>query len=105
MPWQVLAHCVKSEDNVTHHKFSVGQLVDFLPGRADTNVPRGTFIVERLLPPTEAGSPQYRIKHAIDRHERVVQEGQLEGSQGPTKLIGLGLSAQQKPGSSNTDQR
>jgi hypothetical protein len=80
MRWQVLAHCRKSEDNVTHHKFSVGQMVDFLPGRADTNVPRGTFIVERLLPPTEAGSPQYRIKHAIDRHERVVQEGELEGS-------------------------
>ena len=42
-------------------------------------VPRGTFIVERLLPPTEAGSPQYRVKHAIDRHERVVQESQPEG--------------------------
>jgi hypothetical protein len=40
---------------------------------------RGTFVVERLLPPTEAGSPQYWVKHAIDRHERVVQESQPEG--------------------------
>ena len=62
------------------HKFAVGQVVDFLPGPGDGNVPRGKYTVQRLLP-GEAGDLQYRVKHAPDGHERVVLESQLAARQ------------------------
>ena len=58
------------------HKFAIGNLVDFLPGPLDRNVPRGKYKIERLLP-SETRDLQYRVKHAVDGHERVVSESQL----------------------------
>ncbi|HEX5325079.1 MAG TPA: hypothetical protein VFW75_00280 [Acetobacteraceae bacterium] len=66
---------------MTQHKFAVGQAVEFLPGPRDGNVPRGRYRVQRLLP-SEAGDLQYRVKHAIDGHERVVVESQLAAGRG-----------------------
>jgi len=63
------------------HKFAVGQVVDFLPGPADGNIPRGKYTVQRLLP-SETKDLQYRVKHAPDWHERVVLESQLAARQG-----------------------
>jgi hypothetical protein len=63
------------------HKFAVGQVVDFLPGPADGNIPRGKYTVQRLLP-SETKDLQYRVKHAPDGHERVVLESQLAARQG-----------------------
>ena len=57
-------------------KFNVGQKVEFLPGSLDGNVPRGTYTVTRVLP-EEQGSRNYRVKHVLDGHERVVRESQL----------------------------
>ena len=45
-----LAAPAETEDGMQHHKFAVGQMVDFLPGPGDTNVPRGKYKVQRLLP-------------------------------------------------------
>ena len=61
---------------MSSHKYAVGQTVDFLPGPGDANVPRGKYRIQRLQP-SETKDPQYRVKHAVDGHERVVLEGQL----------------------------
>ncbi len=61
---------------MTSHKFSVGQVVAFMPGPRDANIPRGRYKVQRLLP-SETRDPQYRVKHAVDQHERVMAESQL----------------------------
>jgi hypothetical protein len=58
------------------HKFAVGQIVDFLPGPADANVPRGRYTIQRLMP-SETKDLQYRVKHGPDGHERVLPESQL----------------------------
>lgn len=58
------------------HKFAVGQMVDFLPGPGDGNVPRGKYRIQRLQP-SETRDNQYRVKHAVDGHERVVSESNL----------------------------
>ncbi|MBV9734830.1 MAG: hypothetical protein JO209_02890 [Acidisphaera sp.] len=61
---------------MTRHKFTVGQVVEFLPGRMDFNVPRGTYTIVRQLP-MEANDCQYRVKNAHDGHERIMRESQL----------------------------
>lgn len=58
------------------HKYTVGERVEFTPGRFDGNVPRGIYTVARLMP-SETQDKQYRIKSARDSHERVVLESQL----------------------------
>lgn len=63
------------------HKFTVGQTVEFLPGPRDGNVRRGQYKVQRLLP-SESKDLQYRVKHALDGHERVVTESQLSAGSG-----------------------
>ncbi len=61
---------------MTTHKFKVGQVVAFQPGARDANIPRGRYKIQRLLP-SETRDPQYRVKHAVDSHERVMAESQL----------------------------
>ncbi len=61
---------------MTEHKFKVGQVVAFQPGARDANIPRGRYKIQRLLP-SETRDPQYRVKHAVDSHERVMAESQL----------------------------
>ena len=61
---------------MNRHKFAVGQLVSFLPGPGDVHVPPGKYKIQRLLP-SETNDNQYRVKHAVDGHERVVPESKL----------------------------
>ncbi|MDE2582823.1 MAG: hypothetical protein KGL52_14410 [Rhodospirillales bacterium] len=61
---------------MSSHKFKVGEVVAFLPGPRDGNIPRGKYKIQRLLP-SETRDPQYRVKHAVDSHERVIPESQL----------------------------
>lgn len=58
------------------YKFSVGEKVEFLPGRTGDNIPRGTYTVVRRLP-FEHNNCSYRVKNALDGHERVIPESQL----------------------------
>jgi putative ribosome biogenesis GTPase RsgA len=58
------------------HKFAVGDRVSFVAGKFDTNVTRGTYLIVRTLPRTNQGV-QYRVKNALDNHERVLDEDQL----------------------------
>jgi len=61
---------------VVHHKFTVGQEVEFLPGRMDFHVPRGIYTIVRQLP-MESNDFLYRVKNVRDGHERVMRESQL----------------------------
>ena len=61
---------------MNHHKFRVGQLVDFLQKGMGQAQPGGAFHIERLLP-AEGVEPQYRIKSVADGRERVVRETEL----------------------------
>lgn len=62
-------------------KFTHGQVVGFLPGPVDGNVPRGKHTIQRLMPDENTGL-QYRVKYAPDGHKRVVPESQLAARQG-----------------------
>ena len=81
MPMLPTAASAATGDMMNRHKFAVGQMVDFLPGAGDTNVPRGKYKIQRLLP-SETNDLQYRVKHAADGHERVVTESRLAARQG-----------------------
>ena len=58
------------------HKFKAGQTVTITPNRARAT-PRGPFKIVRLMP-DEQGKNQYRIRSAMDGHERVVLESDLD---------------------------
>jgi hypothetical protein len=58
------------------HKYKLGQLVEFLPRSRDSNIPPGHYKIQRQLP-SDTGALQYRVKHAVDGHERVVVETQI----------------------------
>ena len=58
-----------------NHKFRVGQVVDFFPGRGTDHRSKGRCTIVRLLP-VDGYAPQYRIKNT-DGQERMVQEGEL----------------------------
>jgi hypothetical protein len=61
---------------VSGHKFQIGQVVDFKPGRMGLRAAnRECTIVRRL--PVEGGLRLYRIKCAAEAFERVVTEAQL----------------------------
>ena len=61
---------------MTRHKFAVGQIVNLRPSPGDRAIPPGRYKVQRQLP-SETWDLQYRVKHAVDGHERVVLESQL----------------------------
>ena len=63
------------EQNMTTHKFAVGQTLHFSPGQRGEG--KGRYKVVRQLPETD-GVFQYRIKSETDGHERVVREDQTE---------------------------
>lgn len=66
---------------MNRHKFTVGQVVSFLPGPGDVHVTPGKYKIQRLLP-SETKDNQYRVKHAVDGHERVVPESKLAALSG-----------------------
>ena len=61
---------------MAHHKFKVGQLVDFAPSRPGMAPSGRPYEIVRLLP-GEAGELQYRIKSKSEGFERVVKESEL----------------------------
>ena len=61
---------------VSHHRFKVGETVHLVPNRLERHVPGGAYTIQRLLP-VEGRDLMYRVKHASDGHERVVNEAQL----------------------------
>lgn len=60
-------------------KFSVGDRVKVLPDRLNSNLRPGIYTIVRAMPPTSQGR-QYRAKNAMDNHERVLDEAQMQAS-------------------------
>lgn len=65
-----------TEADIHKHKFQVGELVHFTPGRFHVRTALGQYRVVRLLP-AEGDENQYRLKSVLDGHERVAQESQI----------------------------
>ena len=61
---------------MAHHKFKIGQLVDFAPARSGVPGSSREYEVLRLLPP-EAGQFLYRVKSKSEPFERVARESEL----------------------------
>jgi hypothetical protein len=59
-----------------HHKYTVGQAVDFTPGRWGFPASAREYKIIRLLP-IEGGHLLYRIKSAVETFERVAKESEL----------------------------
>ena len=59
-----------------HHRFKVGQTVVAPSGVRDALIPPGPYVIVRLLPPV-GSEPHYRVKSAVDGHERALLEGQM----------------------------
>ncbi len=60
------------------HKFNVGQIVELEPRLLRSSAP-GSYEIRDLIPASDRdpGDPRYRIKSAIEKHERVVPESDL----------------------------
>lgn len=63
---------------MTTHKYTVGQLVEFRPGRLVIAAPSRDFTIVRLLP-AEGGDLLYRIKSVGEPFDRVAKERELAG--------------------------
>ena len=61
---------------MSHHKFKLGQLVQYLPGKLQASAPSGDYKITRLMP-SEGGDKQYRIKNTAEPFERSARESQL----------------------------
>lgn len=61
---------------MAHHKFKVGQLVDFAPVRPGMPTSGRQYEIVRLLP-AETGEFLYRVKSKGETFERVAKESEL----------------------------
>jgi len=61
---------------MSQHKFRVGQLVDYNPGRLGMSASARQYKILRLLP-AEGGDLLYRIKSIGEAFERVAKEREL----------------------------
>jgi hypothetical protein len=64
----------KRTDDVSHHKFKVGQTVLYTSGVGSSR--RSDIFTERL--PPQGGDYQYRIKSAGESYDRMAKESELE---------------------------
>ena len=64
---------------MSQHRYRMGQIVE---ARADKLglIPPGRYEVVRQLPPTVAGTNQYRVKSVLTGQERVLTENDLDGT-------------------------
>ena len=58
------------------HKFRLGETVEFLPEPWDGPVPRGTYVITRVLPGDDLDRT-YHARCERDGHVRLVREKQL----------------------------
>ncbi len=71
------------------HKFHLGQAVEYHP-RGGTWAPRGAYVVTAKLPERD-GEFEYRIRSALEEHERMVCESDLTAlSEGEAAPAGKG---------------
>jgi hypothetical protein len=58
------------------HKFAAGDRVSVMADRTNMNARAGIYTIVRTMPVTGQVC-QYRVKNALDSHERVLDEAQL----------------------------
>ena len=63
-------------DNVSDHKFKVGQTVYYTSGRSYGSSRSGS--VFKIMQLSRKMATQYRLKSADERHDRVVKESELD---------------------------
>ena len=61
---------------MSQHKFRVGQVVDYNPGRLGMSASAREYKILRLLP-ADGSDPLYRIKSVGEVFERVAKEREL----------------------------
>ena len=61
---------------MAQHKFKVGQVVDYRPGRLSSALSASKYKILRLLP-VEGSDLLYRIKSVDETFERVAKEHEL----------------------------
>jgi hypothetical protein len=76
---------------MTHHKFTIGQAVDFARRLPSISRPAGPYEVVSVLPADEADSPTYRVKSKDEPFARAARETDLVA-------VGLAPSQQAAPG-------
>ena len=60
-------------------KFKVGDIVSYRPISVHSrDAAKGVYEVVRVLPTDEKGLTQYRIKSALEGHERVADEMEIQ---------------------------
>jgi hypothetical protein len=74
--WMQRRHLCPRGISMSEHKYRVGQAVEFFPDRGVDQTAKGRYKIVRLFL-GEGNSPQYRIKHDVDGHERMVGEREL----------------------------
>ena len=67
----------RPSDDMSEHKFRVGQSVNYLSGPHGRGPRRDVFKIIQCLPP-QSGDYQYRIRAANETHDRVAKESELE---------------------------
>ena len=72
---RVAGSSAPQEAILSGHKYSIGQLVEYL-GRERAP---GVYQITQL-PPPEGGAFQYRIKNVNEPHERVAKENELRSA-------------------------
>jgi hypothetical protein len=63
---------------MSSHRFRTGQIVESRADRLGI-IPPGRYEIVRQLPPTVAGTNQYRVKSVLTGQERVLTENDLDG--------------------------
>ncbi len=63
---------------MARHIYTIGQSIEFLPGRFDGAAQPGTYTIVRQLP-NDSNDREYRVKCVRDGHERIVRESQMRG--------------------------
>lgn len=61
---------------MAHRKYTIGEMVDYMPARAGIPVPSSEYKVVRVMP-SEGREQLYRIKSPDEAFERVAKEHEL----------------------------
>jgi hypothetical protein len=64
---------------MSRHRYNAGQIVEARTGDKLAVIPQGRYEIVRQLPPTVAGTNQYRVKSLLTGQERVLTENDLDG--------------------------
>jgi len=67
----------RSSDDMSDHKFKVGQTVSYLSGSRGYGPRNDVFKIMQCLP-RQGGDFQYRIRGANEPHDRVAKESELK---------------------------